>query len=44
VDRASMPSKILDGDLSPIFNASYEEDTPRRRRGEREAGFTGEKD
>ena len=26
VDRASMPSKILDGDLSPIFDASYEED------------------
>jgi len=44
VDRASMPSKILDGDLSPIFNASYEEETPRRRRGEREAGITGEKD
>jgi diguanylate cyclase (GGDEF)-like protein len=33
VDRASMPSKILDGDLSPIFNASYEEeDVPRRGR------------
>ena len=33
VDRASMPSKILDGDLSPIFNASYEEeDLPRRSR------------
>jgi len=28
-----MPSKILDGDLSPIFNASYEEeDLPRRSR------------
>lgn len=44
VDRASMPSKILDGDLSPIFNASYEEETPRRRHGEREAGSRGEKD
>jgi len=44
VDRASMPSKILDGDLSPIFNASYEEETPRRRHQEREAGSRGEKD
>ena len=35
VDRASMPSKILDGDLSPIFDASYEEESPRRRRDER---------
>ncbi|HEV8335058.1 MAG TPA: diguanylate cyclase [Candidatus Polarisedimenticolia bacterium] len=26
VDRGSMPAKILDGDLSPIFNASYEEE------------------
>ena len=33
VDRASIPSKILDGDLSPIFDASYEEeDLPRRSR------------
>ena len=44
VDRASMPSKILDGDLSPIFNASYEEEGPRRRRGERNAGTTEETD
>jgi two-component system cell cycle response regulator len=42
VDRASMPSKILDGDLSPIFDASYEEedlsrrDRPGRSRGIRE--------
>ncbi|HEV8376444.1 MAG TPA: diguanylate cyclase [Candidatus Polarisedimenticolia bacterium] len=43
VDRASMPSKILDGDLSPIFDASYEEETPRRRRGGRTTDFTGEK-
>ncbi|HEU5182647.1 MAG TPA: diguanylate cyclase [Candidatus Polarisedimenticolia bacterium] len=35
VDRASMPSKILDGDLSPIFDASYEEESPRRRPGDR---------
>jgi len=35
VDRASMPSKILDGDLSPIFDASYEEEPPRRRRDDR---------
>jgi len=32
VDRASMPSKILDGDLSPIFDASYEEDEEMPRR------------
>lgn len=32
VDRASMPSKILDGDLSPIFNASYEEERSAKRR------------
>jgi two-component system cell cycle response regulator len=43
VDRASMPSKILDGDLSPIFDASYEEETPRRRRTGRNTDFTGEK-
>jgi hypothetical protein len=38
-----MPSKILDGDLSPIFDASYEEETPRRRRTGRNTDFTGEK-
>jgi two-component system cell cycle response regulator len=40
VDRASIPSKILDGDLSPIFDASYEEeDLPRRNRPGRPQGI-----
>ncbi len=29
LDRASMPSDILDGDLSAIFRASYEESLTR---------------
>ncbi len=41
VDRASMPSKILDGDLSPIFNASYEEEeSPRGNRSRRSPEVT----
>ncbi len=44
VDRGSMPSKILDGDLSPIFNASYEEEElPPRGRSRRPPEVTGPK-
>jgi len=45
VDRASIPSKILNGDLSPIFNASYEEEElPRGIRSPRPPEVKEEKD